>query len=171
MTRNGSTTPLPNEFMTPPSCKSHTSRGRRGSIAFSHAGAPTARGYSRLHDRSLVDDAPRPEPQACELRLPALRRNAARDERPRIDRAGRRRLEAAACPHGVRPRGTAARQVAERGRVASPGLAVYAGRRPNRAASAATKPRAVTVLAIRSVMRPLSAVSRLSVSRAWQRLL
>src|SRR6478672_12791512 len=33
MTRNGSTTPFPNEFMTPPSCSSQTSRGSCGSNA------------------------------------------------------------------------------------------------------------------------------------------
>src|SRR5436305_15315122 len=31
MTRNGRTTPLPNELTTPPACRSQTSRGRRGS--------------------------------------------------------------------------------------------------------------------------------------------
>src|SRR6476619_2286826 len=36
MTRNGRMRPFPNEFMTPPSCSSHTSRGSCGSNERSH---------------------------------------------------------------------------------------------------------------------------------------
>src|SRR4029079_17999887 len=36
MTRNGTLRPFPNEFMTPPSCSSHTSRGSCGSNERSH---------------------------------------------------------------------------------------------------------------------------------------
>src|SRR6266487_1919342 len=57
MTRNGSTTPLPNEFITPPSWSSQTSRGRRG---FSERNASSiGRGYRRRHpDNASVLEQP-----------------------------------------------------------------------------------------------------------------
>ena len=80
------------------------------------------RGYSRLHGRSVVDDASRAEPESGKLRLPVVRRDAARDERARADRTRGRRLETAARPSGLRGRGSQARRTADRGRVAGAAL-------------------------------------------------
>src|SRR5580765_2947016 len=102
MTRNGRTMPFPNELRTPPICRSHTSRGSCGSKARS-ARTVTGRGYSRIRDGPLVDDATRAELEARELRLSVLRRDAARDERARAGRTGGRRLEAPPRAPGVRP--------------------------------------------------------------------
>ena len=56
------------------------------------------------HGSPLVGDAPGPEPEARELRLPVLRRDVARDERTCVDRPGRRRVQAPSCTHGLRSR-------------------------------------------------------------------
>src|SRR5215813_5481757 len=98
MTRNGSTIPFPKEFMTPPSWSSHTEPGKRGSSVRTSRRS-TARGYIRRRGGgALVGDAAGAEPQGGELRLSVLRRDAARDERARADRAGRRRLTPAPRP-------------------------------------------------------------------------
>src|SRR6478672_4362422 len=115
MTRNGRTTPFPNEFMTPPTWSSHTWRGSCGSNARSQR---IRRGYSRPHARPVVDDEARAEPEGGDLRVPVLRRDAARDERARADRPRGRRVEAAPRAHGVRRRGAAARRAHDGGRVA-----------------------------------------------------
>src|SRR5437764_609039 len=55
--------------------------------------------------RAVVGDAARAEPEAGELRLPDLRRDAARDERARADCARGRRVAPPPRAHGVRARG------------------------------------------------------------------
>src|SRR5579875_3543203 len=67
----------------------------------------------------MVDGAAGAQPAAEDVRLPALRRAAARDERAHADRARGRRLEAAARAHRVRAGGAPPRRADAGGRVAA----------------------------------------------------
>src|SRR6476469_6529626 len=115
MSRNGNTIPLPSAFAKLPESRTHSGRDSPGSRERTYA--RTSRGYSRCNGGTVVDDAPGAEPEGGELRVPDLRRHAARDERARTDRAGRRRLEAPPRAPGVRRRGPQARGARHRGRV------------------------------------------------------
>src|SRR3954468_19932110 len=108
MTRNGRIRPFPNEFMTPPSCRSHTSRGSCGSNARSHfmrarapAGAHGAVFDEAVFDEAVFDEAAFDEPLAGGSGRAAI-------DRGRRWRAGRRRRE-----EGAGDRVTDARAPAE----------------------------------------------------------
>src|SRR3954454_4211944 len=115
MSRNGKTTPFPSALKKLPERSVQSWRERRGSSERRYP--RIGRGYRRGRGGTLVGDAAGAEPEACELRVPVLRRDAPRDERARADRARGRRLAAAARAPRVRRRGAQARRAADGRRV------------------------------------------------------